>query len=156
MKKNPCWFNNFLFICQKQKYGFQHVQPFLALIINCRSHSFYKNNLHVCALVCQINKKQFPSWPASSLVSYILLTRVRIIDKLHNPEKFWKNSWQTINGIWETNICYILTRNWINYTQNRIYFYKTKQIHSHTYVHKFINVKNKYICLMSSNKCSSK
>lgn len=58
LKKTRSWFNKFLFICQKTKIGFQHVQPFLALIINCRSHSFIRI---ICMFVhCQINKNSFP------------------------------------------------------------------------------------------------
>lgn len=56
----------------------------------------------------------------------------------------------------DIHVHYILTRNLINYTQKRIYIYTKESKFTHTYAHKFINVKNKYICLMSSNKCSSK
>lgn len=60
---------NFYSSVKKTKIGFQHVQPCLALIINCRSHSFIRI---ICMFVhCQINKKQFPSRPVSSLVTYI-------------------------------------------------------------------------------------
>lgn len=160
--KKTSWFNNFLFICQKNKNtDFNMFSRFLALIINCRSHSFYKNNLHVCALVCQINKNSFPldlplllwhtyCWHAwESLTSCI------------THESFIQASLKELltNYKWNMGNKYTLHINKkFNklYSKENIYIYKRKQIHSHTYTHKFINVKKKYICLMSSNICSSK
>lgn len=57
-KKHAADLINFYSSVKKSKIGFQHVQPFLALIINCRSHSFIRI---ICMFVhCQINKNSFP------------------------------------------------------------------------------------------------